>query len=85
MGAVRAALEPHNWHHRAITKASMDMPPAYIAGVKENLEKKAVDKLHFIAYTNAAVDQTRRVEQLHLDKKESEVLKVARWALLKTP
>ncbi len=32
-----AALADHNGHHRAIEEVSMDMSPAYIAGVKENM------------------------------------------------
>ena len=59
-------LDRHNGHPRAITEVSIDMSPAYIAGVKENLGDQAVivfDKFHVIAHVNQAVDETRRAER----------------------
>ena len=86
--AFVGALGEHNGHPRAITEVSIDMSPAYIAGVKENLGDQAVivfDKFHVVAHANAAVDETRRAEQRHLGKAQREQLKGARWALLKNP
>jgi transposase len=86
--AFVTALGEHNGHPRAITEVSIDMSPAYIAGVKENLgDQTAIvfDKFHVIAHANAAVDETRRTEQRHLGKGQRDELKGARWALLKNP
>ena len=82
------ALGEHNGHPRAITEVSIDMSPAYIAGVLENLGDQAVivfDKFHVIAHANQAVDETRRTERTHVDKQGRELLKEARWILLKNP
>jgi transposase len=86
--AFVTALGEHNGHPRAITEVSIDMSPAYIAGVRENLGEQArivFDKFHVIAHANAAVDETRRAEQRHLGKDQRAQLKGARWALLKNP
>jgi transposase len=61
-----AELGRHNGHPRAITEVSIDMSPAYVAGVKENLGDQAVivfDKFHVIAHVNHAVDETRKAER----------------------
>ena len=82
------ALGEHNGHPRAITEVSIDMSPAYIAGVLENLGDQAVivfDKFHVIAHANQAVDETRRTERTHVDKQGRELLKETRWILLKNP
>lgn len=55
----------HNGHPRAITEVSIDMSPAYIAGVRGNLGDQAVgvfDKFHVIMHANFGVDETRRAE-----------------------
>lgn len=81
-------LGRHNGHPRAITEVSIDMSPAYIAGVKENLGDQAVivfDKFHVIAHVNAAVDETRRAEQRLAPKADADYLKGQRWVLLKNP
>jgi transposase len=86
--AFVTALGAHNGHPRAITEVSIDMRPAYIAGVKENLGDQGVvvfDKFHVVAHANQAVDETRRTEQRHLGQARREELKGARWALLKNP
>jgi transposase len=83
-----AELGRHNGHPRAITEVSIDMSPAYIAGVKENLGDQAVivfDKFHVIAHVNAAVDETRKAEQRQVAKPDREYLKGSRWVLLKNP
>jgi transposase len=59
-----AALEQHNGHGHALTQVSMDMSPAYQAGVRENCRNAQVvfDKFHVIQNANKAVDQVRRAE-----------------------
>lgn len=82
------ALGEHNGHPRAITEVSIDMSPAYIAGVKENLGDQATivyDKFHVIAHANEAVDECRRVERRHLRGAEHALAKNIRWLLLKNP
>lgn len=63
-----------------IASAAIDMSPAFIKGVTENLPKAAItfDKFHVIAHASAAVDKMRRIEQ-----KTDPALKGLRWALLK--
>jgi transposase len=82
------ALGEHNGHPRAITHVSIDMSPAYIKGVMENIGAQALvvfDKFHVIAKVNEAVDEARRSEQRISNKPERELLKKARWILLKNP
>lgn len=57
-------LLKHNGHPKAITQAAIDMSPAYIKGVKENLGNAQIvfDKFHVIGQVNDAVDQVRRAE-----------------------
>jgi transposase len=59
-----AALEAHNSHRHALTQVSMDMSPAYQAGVAENCRNAQVvfDKFHVVQNANKAVDQVRRAE-----------------------
>jgi transposase len=79
-------LGEHEGHHRAIKHVSIDMSPAYIKGVRENIGSQAVvvfDKFHVIAKVNAAVDDARRAEQKLACKQERELLKGSRWVLLK--
>lgn len=83
-----AALGEHNGHPRAITEVSIDMSPAYVAGVRETLGDQAVvvfDKFHVIAHVNAAVDETRRAERRLCGKSDADLLKDSRWLLLKNP
>ncbi len=58
------ALEAHNGHRKAITQASMDMSPAYQAGVAENCPnaRAVFDKFHVVQNANLAVDLVRRAE-----------------------
>jgi transposase len=86
--AFITALGEHNGHPRAITEVSIDMSPAYIAGVKENLGERAIivfDKFHVIAHANQAVDECRRAERRHLRGAEQVLAKGIRWLLLKNP
>ena len=57
-------LGKHNGHPKAITQVAIDMSPAYIKGVTENLGNAEIvfDKFHVIAEVNGAVDQVRRLE-----------------------
>jgi transposase len=83
-----AAMSEHNGHPRAITEVSIDMSPAYVAGVKENLGDQAAivfDKFHVIAHVNEAVDETRRAERRLAGKSDADLLKDSRWVLLKNP
>jgi hypothetical protein len=78
----------HNGHWRAVKEVSIDMSPAYIAGVRENIGAQAVvvfDKFHVIAKVNEAMDATRRAEQRLGKGDEIKLLKGARRALLKNP
>jgi transposase len=54
----------HNGHPKAITQAAIDMSPAYIKGVKENLGNAEIvfDKFHVVREVNEAVEKVRRLE-----------------------
>ena len=82
------ALEKHNGHPRAITEASIDMSPAYIAGVKENIGSQAAivfDKFHVIAHVNDAVEAVRRAEMRFGGWDDRQALKETRWIWRKNP
>jgi transposase len=84
--AFTQALEEHNGHHRAITQVSIDMSPAYIAGVKENIGDQAevvFDKFHVIAHVNDAADEVRRQEMRWGGWATRNDLKETRWIWLK--
>lgn len=57
-------LLKHNGHPKAITQAAIDMSPAYIKGVKENLGNAEIvfDKFHVVREVNDAVEKVRRLE-----------------------
>jgi transposase len=63
-----------------IVEASIDMSPAFIAGVTEHLPNARItfDKFHVVAHASSAIDKTRRAEQ-----KTDPSLKGMRWLLLK--
>jgi transposase len=63
-----------------IVEVSIDMSPAFIAGVTEHLPNARItfDKFHVIAHASTAIDETRRAEQ-----KTDPSLKGMRWLLLK--
>jgi transposase len=73
-------LRTHNGAADNITTACLDMSPAFIKGVTDNLPKAAItfDKFHVVAHASQAVDQMRRIEQ-----RTDPALKGLRWALLK--
>jgi len=62
--AFLETLEKHHGHRHALTQVSMDMSPAYKAGVAENCRNAQVvfDKFHVIQNANKAVDLVRRIE-----------------------
>jgi len=57
-------LIKHNGHPKAITQAAIDMSPAYIRGVEDNLgnAKIVFDKFHVIKQVVEAVSEVRRLE-----------------------
>jgi transposase len=59
---------------------SIDMSPAFIKGVSQELPTARItfDKFHVVWHANAAVDKMRRIEQ-----RTSKSLKGLRWSLLK--
>lgn len=73
-------LRAHGGDPQAIESISIDMSPAFIKGVTENLPNATItfDKFHVIAYASAAVDKMRRIEQ-----RTDPSLKGMRWKLLK--
>ena len=73
-------LGDHGCPARNIASASIDMSPAFIAGVTEHLPNARItfDKFHVIGHASTAVDKMRRIEQ-RTDKS----LKGMRWTLLK--
>lgn len=75
-----ADLNAHDGDPDAIEAVSIDMSPAFIAGVTANLPNAQItfDKFHVIAHASTAIDKTRRIEQ-----KDDPSLKGMRWKLLK--
>jgi len=73
-------LIDHGCPAENVESASIDMSPAFIAGVTEHLPSARItfDKFHVIAHASMAVDKMRRIEQ-RTDKS----LKGMRWTLLK--
>lgn len=73
-------LDDHGCPAQNITSASIDMSPAFIAGVSEHLPNARItfDKFHVVGHAGTAVDKMRRIEQ-RTDKS----LKGMRWTLLK--
>ena len=73
-------LRAHNGDPDNITAVSIDMSPAFIKGVTDQLPNARItfDKFHVIAHASSAVDKMRRLEQ-----KTDPALKGLRWVLLK--
>lgn len=73
-------LRAHNGDPQSIRSVSIDMSPAFIKGVTEQLPNAQItfDKYHVVAHAGHALDQTRRLEQ-----RTDPELKGLRWALLK--
>ena len=77
---LAADLEGHGCPPESIDSVSIDMSPAFIKGVTEDLPNARItfDKFHVIWHASTAVDKMRRIEQ-RTDKS----LKGMRWSLLK--
>jgi transposase len=75
-------LAAHGGNAEAIEEVCIDMSPAFIKGVAENLPEAAItfDKFHAVKIINDAVDQVRRGEQ-----KRQNVLKGTRYIWLRNP
>ena len=73
-------LRTHKADPENIASVSIDMSPAFIKGVTDNLPNARItfDKFHVIAHASQAVDSMRRVEQ-----RTDPALKGLRWTLLK--
>ena len=78
--ALAADLLAHGCPPEQITSVSIDMSPAFIKDVSQELPNARItfDKFHVVWHANAAVDKMRRIEQ-RTDKS----LKGMRWTLLK--
>jgi transposase len=84
-GTVKAfagELSQHDARAEQIKEVTMDMSPAFIAGVGEHLPEAEVtfDKFHVMQSLNKAQDEVRRMEQ-----KENPLLKRTRYIWLKNP
>lgn len=77
-----AELVKHNGHAKSITQAAIDMSPAYVKGVTENLGNASIvfDKFHVVSQVNEGVDKVRRLEGM-----EKSSLKATRWLWRKNP
>lgn len=77
---LAAHLDEHGCPPGQIDTVSIDMSPAFIKGVSQELPNARItfDKFHVVWHANAAVDKMRRIEQ-RTDKS----LKGLRWSLLK--
>jgi len=75
-------LAKHGGDPRAITEVCIDMSPAFIKGVTENLPEADItfDKFHAVKIINDAVDQVRRAEQ-----KTQSLLRGTRYIWLRNP
>ena len=75
-------LTAHGGDPQAISEVCIDMSPAFIRGVAENLPKAAVtfDRFHAVKIVNQAVDKVRRAEQ-----KRQSLLRGTRYLWLRNP
>jgi len=73
-------LAAHKATAGQVRSVSIDMSPAFIKGVTDQLPNARItfDKFHVVAQASAAVDQTRRLEQ-----RTDPSLKGLRWTLLR--
>jgi len=80
------ALYQHNGHPKAITQVAIDMSPAYVKGVKENLGNAAIvfDKFHVVSQVVKAVEEVRRKEAGQ-DGQAREQLQQTCWLWRKNP
>ena len=75
-------LAKHGGDPNAIAEVCIDMSPAFIKGVAENLPEADItfDKFHAVKIVNDAVDQVRRAEQ-----KTQSLLRGTRYIWLRNP
>jgi transposase len=79
-------LIAHNGHPKAITQVAIDMSPAYIRGVKDNLGNATIvfDKFHVVSQVSEAVEEVRRKE-VRQDAQAREQLEKTCWLWRKNP
>ena len=65
VGAFAAEVTAHGGDPEAIEEVCVDMSPAFIKGVAENLPNAAItfDKFHAVKIVNDAVNQVRRIDE----------------------
>ncbi len=82
VAAFAEDLAAHRGEPEAIEEVCIDMSPAFIKGVADNLPKAAItfDKFHAVKIINEAVDQVRRDEQ-----KTQGALRGTRYIWLRNP
>ena len=79
ISAFTGDFEAHGGKPQDITDVSMDMSPAFIAGVEGNLPQAAItfDKYHILKVINEAVDAVRKTET-----KEQDLLRGQKYVFL---
>jgi transposase len=79
-------LGRHNGHPKAIQQVAIDMSPAYIKGVKDNLANAAIvfDPFHVVGQVTQAVEEVRRKET-RADATAREQLAKTCWLWRKNP
>jgi transposase len=84
--AFAEELLKHNGHPKAIQQAAIDMSPAYIRGVQDNLGNAAIvfDKYHVVSQVNEGVEQVRRLEA-RADAHGRQQLEKTQWIWRKNP
>ena len=73
-------FKEHQGNPHAVTDVSIDMSPAFIKGVEDNLPNAAItfDKYHIMKIINTAVDDVRKAET-----KEQDLLRGQKYLFLK--
>ncbi|AXM14410.1 hypothetical protein BRN32_18105 [Xanthomonas oryzae pv. oryzae] len=81
--ALAADLAAHGCPPEQITSVSIDMSPAFIKGVSDQLPNAQItfDKFHVVGHANAAVDKTRRIEPAHREVPQGHALDAAQGCL----
>jgi len=79
-------LGRHNGHPKAITQVAIDMSPAYLKGVRDNLANAAIvfDPFHVVSQVTQAVEEVRRKEA-HTAPSAREQLEKTCWLWRKNP
>jgi transposase len=74
-------LEQHGGKRESITDVCVDMSPAFLKGIADQLPRAnvTIDKFHVLQHAHAALDTTRRREG-----KDAAALKGKRWLLQKS-